>query len=238
MNKFYSILLCSILLNCGAPNIPDMIETIDDVPVIIPPEKTVVLPSHSLPNGWVLNREELANWKKRLPEVLGIMLDTGAIAEYWDDPITLKSGVTLPIKRAKVTYRNSARLMNEVVELHFVNVNHIYSVTNYDASHYQLNAVLKSIKLKETRFPQLTSDDILKHKVLMVYGTPKEFDGSWHRYEDKVTSFSVRVIDDLNIATQSTSKVMDRKLKQAIQDVYSEEGVELKKQQLMEGFEL
>ena len=128
--------------------------------------------------------------------------------------------------------------MNEVVELHFVNVNHIYSVTNYDASHYQLNAVLKSIKLKETRFPQLTSDDILKHKVLMVYGTPKEFDGSWHRYEDKDTKFAVRTIDGFHLATQSTSKVMDRKLKQAIQDVYSEEGVELKKQQLMEGFEL
>ena len=227
-----------MFFSCGAPKLPDMIDTIDDVPVIMTPEKTFVLPSRSLPNGWVLNREELANWQKRLPEVLGIMLDTGATAEYWDDPITLDSGIKLPIKRAKVTYRSSARLVNEVVELHFVNINHIYSITNYDASHYQLNGVLKSIKLKETRFPQLTSEDILKHKVLMEYGTPKEFDGSWHRYEDKDTKFAVRTIDNMNIATQSFSKIMDRKLKQAIQDVYTEEGIELKKQQLLEGFDL
>ena len=230
--------ICIFLFQCGAPQLPDVLDVVSEFPVVVPQEKTVVLPTRTLPKGWIMNREELADWNTSLPEVLGIMPDTGATAEYWDDPVTLTSGIKLPVKRAKVTYIHRTRLTNEVVELHFVNIDHIYSVTNYETSHYDLNAVLKSIELSDTRFPQLTADDVLKHKVLMQYGTPKEFDGSWHRYEDKETDYAVRVIDNKHLAIQSHSRLVEKRIKQAIQDVYSEEGIELKKQQLMEGFDL
>jgi len=63
-------------------------------------------------------------------------------------------------------------------------------------------------------------------------------DGSWHRYKNKDTKYAVRVIDDKHLAVQLHSRLIERQLKQAIQDVYSEEGIELRKQQLMDGFEL
>ena len=191
-----------------------------------------------MPKGWVINRETLAIWKSSLPEVLGIAPDTMTTAEYWNETVTLPSGIKLPIRRAKVTYHNKTRLTNEVVELHFVNIDNIYSLTNFEPSHYELDGILKSVELLATGFPQLTADDVLKHKVLMEYGTPNDFDGSWHRYKNKDTKFAVRVIDDKHLAVQLHSRLIERQLKQAIQDVYSEEGIELRKQQLLEGFDL
>ena len=217
---------------------PEVLEVINELPVITEPENTLFIPTKSLPKGWTINRETLAIWKSSLPEVLGIAPDTMTTAEYWNEILTLPSGIKLPIRRAKVTYHYKTRLTNEVVELHFVNIDNIYSLTNFEPSHYQLDGILKSIELLATAFPQLTADDVLKHKVLMEYGTPNDFDGSWHRYKNKDTKFAVRVIDDKHLAVQLHSRLIERQLKQAIQDVYSEEGIELRKQQLLEGFDL
>ena len=239
MLKHYTLLIfCFFWVTCTPPQAPEVIDVINEIPVVTPPEKTVIIPLKTLPKGWVMNRETLAGWKASLPEVLGIVFDTAASPEYWDDPITLPSGIELPLKRAKITYHHRTRLTNEVVELHFVNVDNIYSVTNYELSHFEMNAVVKSVEILDTGFPQLTADDVLKHKVLMEYGTPKDFDGVWHRYEDKDSEFAVRVIDDRHLAVQVHSRLIERKIKHAIQDVYSEEGIELKKQQLVDGFEL
>ena len=217
---------------------PEVLEVINELPVITEPENTLFIPTKSLPKGWTINRETLAIWKSSLPEVLGIAPDTMTTAEYWNEILTLPSGIKLPIRRAKVTYHNKTRLTNEVVELHFVNIDNIYSLTNFEPSHYELDGILKSIELLATGFPQLKADDVLKHKVLMEYGTPNDFDGSWHRYKNKDTKFAVRVIDDKHLAVQLHSRLIERQLKQAIQDVYSEEGIELRKQQLLEGFDL
>ena len=217
---------------------PEVLEVINELPIITEPENTLFIPTKSLPKGWTINRETLAIWKSSLPEVLGIAPDTMTTAEYWNEILTLPSGIKLPIRRAKVTYHYKTRLTNEVVELHFVNIDNIYSLTNFEPSHYQLDGILKSIELLATAFPQLTADDVLKHKVLMEYGTPNDFDGSWHRYKNKDTKFAVRVIDDKHLAVQLHSRLIERQLKQAIQDVYSEEGIELRKQQLLEGFDL
>ena len=216
----------------------DPADIISNPNILYPATKAVVIPPKSLPKGWVINRETLAIWKSSLPEVLGIAPDTMTTAEYWNEILTLPSGIKLPIRRAKVTYHYKTRLTNEVVELHFVNIDNIYSLTNFEPSHYQLDGILKSIELLATGFPQLKADDVLKHKVLMEYGTPNDFDGSWHRYKNKDTKFAVRVIDDKHLAVQLHSRLIERQLKQAIQDVYSEEGIELRKQQLMDGFEL
>lgn len=239
MMKYYTLLtFCFFWVTCAPPQVPEIIEVINEVPIVTPPEKTVIIPLKTLPKGWVMNRETLAGWKTSLPEVLGIIFDTTTTPEYWDDLITLTSGIELPIKRAKITYQNKTRLTSEVVELLFVNVDNIYSITNYELSHFEMNAVVKSLELLNTGFPQLTADDVLKHKVLMEYGTPHDFDGAWHRYQDKDSDFAVRVIDDKHLAVQVHSRLIERQIKRAIKDVYSEEGIDLRKEQLMEGFDL
>ena len=200
--------------------------------------KGVVFPPKSLPKGWTNNREILAVWKSSLPEVLSISPDTIPTSEYWDETVILPSGIKLPVRRAKVTFYYKTRITEEIVELHFVNIDNIYSFTNYEPSHYELDVILKSIKLRDTGFPQLTADDVLKHKVLMEYGTPHDFDGKWHRYKNNDTRFAVRVIDGNHLAIQLHSRLIERQIKQAIQDVYPEEGIELKKLQLLEGFDL
>jgi len=237
--KFHIILTSGLLwLGCTATQMPDSVQIINETPTLVSPKEPVVLPTKSLPKGWTMNRETLAKWQTRLPEVLGISLDSNTTAEYWEEPLTLKSGIKLPIKRAIVKFYHKTRITSEIIELHFINVDYIYSVTNFETSHYELDGVLKSIELLDTGFPQLVADDVLRHKVLLKYGTPDDFDGTWHRYKDKDTEFAVRVIDDSHLAIQLRSRAVDKKFKQAIQDMYSEEGIELRKQQLMEGFDL
>ena len=239
MIKHFTLLtLCFFWVTCTPLQMPEVLEVINELPVITEPENTLFIPTKSLPKGWTINRETLAIWKSSLPEVLGIAPDTMTTAEYWNETVTLPSGIKLPIRRAKVTYHYKTRIINEVVELHFVNIDNIYSLTNFEPSHYELDGILKSIELLATGFPQLKADDVLKHKVLMEYGTPNDFDGSWHRYKNKDTKFAVRVIDDKHLAVQLHSRLIERQLKQAIQDVYSEDGIELRKQQLLEGFDL
>ena len=117
---------------------PEVVDIMNAVPEVTTPEKTVIIPLKTLPKGWVMNREMLAGWKTSLPEILGIIFDTTTTPEYWDDLITLPSGIELPIKRAKITYQNKTRVTSEVVELLFVNVDNIYSVTNYELSHFEM----------------------------------------------------------------------------------------------------
>ncbi|MFQ6678211.1 MAG: hypothetical protein ACE5D0_07795 [Fidelibacterota bacterium] len=229
---------CFAWIACTSPEMPAPENVINDIPIQPLPAKKVVLPKKNLPKGWTVNRETLADWQSSLPEVLGISLDTNTSAEFWEEGITLKSGIKLPLKRAKVTFHHQTRITSEVIELQFINVDYLYSVTNFESSHFELDGVLKTVELKETRFPQLTADDVLRHKVLMVYGTPDDFDGTWHKYKDKDTNFSVRVVDDKHLAVQMRSRAVEKKLKQALQDMYSEEGIELRKQQLMDGFDL
>lgn len=230
---------CFAWMACTAPEMPYPEELINETSIKVPPPgKSVVLPKKNLPKGWRVNRETLADWQTSLPAVLGISLDTNTTAEFWEEGITLKSGIKLPLKRAKVTFHHQTRITSEIIELLFINVDYIYSVTNYESSHYELDGVLKTVELKGTGFPQLIADDVLRHKVLMVYGTPDDFDGIWHHYKDKDTEFSVRVVDDKHLAVRMRSRVLEKKLKQALQDMYSEEGIELRKQQLMDGFDL
>ncbi len=239
MIKHYLLLTFSLFwVTCTPPPFPYVIEVINEIPILTPPEKAVIIPLKTLPKGWINNRETLAVWKSSLPEVLSISPDTIPTTDYWDETVTLPSGIKLPVRRAKVSFYFKTRITEEITELHFVNVDNIYSFTNYEPSHYELDVILKTIKLRDTGFPQLTADDVLKHKVLMEYGTPHNFDGKWHRYKNNDTRFAVRVIDDNHLAIQLHSRLIERQIKQAIQDVYSEEGIELKKLQLLEGFDL
>ena len=69
----------------------------------------------------------------------------------------------------------------------------------------QVEGIVKKIKLKDTGFPQLASSDIIKHKVLMEYGTPKEFDGVWHIYQDVNSTYKVRELDERNLKVELKS---------------------------------
>ena len=197
-----------------------------------------VIPVKRIPSGWVFRDELLAPWESNLPAVLSIIPDTTVEVVYHDDNRTTREGFVLPIKRASVEFQYTSRLTHELIMLEFVNVDFIYSTTNNNDSHFILEGITKKVKLKDTGFPQLTSSDIIKHKVLMEYGTPKEFDGVWHIYEDVNSTYKVRELDERNIKVETKSlKVVD-KLEKAIDDTYSKQGIEYKKRLMVQGIDI
>ena len=186
-----------------------------------------------LPEGWTVDRHPVAKWGMSLPTVMSNVLDSAQSVEYWEEVIDLPTGYKLPLKRAKVYFQIVTRLTIESVELHFMNINHIYSSTNHEPSHYIMNGIVRGVELKPTGFPQLTADDIIKYKFLMTYGTPKEFSGGFHNYESKKTILKVRDLDSRHVQIQMNSPEVDKKLLIAIDDMYSEEGIEYQKKLLL-----
>ena len=122
-----------------------------------------------LPEGWTVDRHPVAKWGMSLPTVMSNVLDSAQSVEYWEEVIDLPTGYKLPLKRAKVYFQIVTRLTIESVELHFMNINHIYSSTNHEPSHYIMNGIVRGVELKPTGFPQLTADDIIKYKFLMTW---------------------------------------------------------------------
>ena len=186
-----------------------------------------------LPNGWTVDRHPVAKWGMSLPTVMSNVLDSAQTVEYWEEIIDLPSGYKLPLKRSKVFFQIVTRLTIENVELHFMNINHIYSSTNHEPSHYVMNKILRTIELKPTGFPQLTSNDVVKYKFLMTYGTPKEFKDGFHHYQNDKTILKVRELDKSHVQIQMNSLELDSKLAVAIDDMYSEEGIEYQKKLLL-----
>jgi len=197
-----------------------------------------VIPVKHIPEGWVFRDELLAPWESNLPAVLSIIPDTTVEVVYHDDNRTTNEGFVLPIKRASVEFQYTSRLTHEQIKLEFVNVDFIYSTTNNNDSHYILEGITKKVKLKDTGFPQLTSGDIIKHKVLMEYGTPKEFDGVWHIYESMNSTYKVRELDERNIKVEMASLKAEEKLEKAIDDTYSKQGIEFKKRLMVQGIDI
>lgn len=191
-----------------------------------------------IPEGWVFRDELLAQWESNLPAVLSIIPDTTVEVIYHNDTRTTKDGIILPIKRASVEFQYTSRLTHEQIKLEFVNVDFIYSTTNNNDSHYILEMITKKIKLKDTGFPQLTSSDIIKHKVLMEYGTPKEFDGVWHIYLDHRSTYKVRELDERNLKVEMNSLQVLKKIDDAITETYSKQGIEYKKRIMVQGIDI
>jgi hypothetical protein len=213
-----------------------------EMPKILPPisrnKIESVIPVKRLPDGWVFRDELLAPWSTSLPAVLTIVPDTTVEVVYTDESRTTKDGIVLPIKRATVEFNYVTRLTIERITLGFVNIDYVYSTTNNSDSHYILESVVKKIKLKDTGFPQLTAEDVIKHKVLMEYGTPKEYDGVWHNYGDENSIFRVRKLDERNVKVEVDGLTIADKLNKAIEDVYSQQGIEYKKRLMMDGIDL
>jgi hypothetical protein len=197
-----------------------------------------VIPVKRIPDGWVFRDELLAPWESNLPAVLSIIPDTTVEVIYHDDNRTTNEGFVLPIKRSSVEFQYTSRLTHEQIRLEFVNVDFIYSTTNNNDSHFILEGITKKVKLKDTGFPQLTSDDIIKHKVLMEYGTPREFDGVWHIYEDANSTYKVRELDERNIKVEIMSLKVKKKIEKAIDDTYSKQGIEYKKRLMVQGIDI
>ena len=197
-----------------------------------------VIPVKRIPQGWIFRGELLSPWEANLPAVLSVIPDTTLEVIYQDDSRTTNDGIVIPIKRASVEFQYSSRLTVEQIVLEFTNVDFIYSTTNNNDSHYLLSAITKKVGLKDTGFPQLTADDIIKHKVLMEYGTPKEFDGVWHIYTDGNSDFRVRKLDERNVKVEVDGLKLAEKLNKAIEDVYSQQGIEYKKRLMMDGIDL
>ena len=144
------------------------------------PRPTLVL--QSLPEGWNVDRHPVAKWGMSLPNVMSNVIDSAQTVEYWEEVIDVPTGYKLTLKRSKVLFQIITRLTIETVELHFVNVDHVYSPSNHEPSHYIMHGVVRTVELKPTGFPQLTADDVIKYKFPMEYGTPKEFSDGFHHY--------------------------------------------------------
>ena len=187
----------------------------------------------TLPGGWTVDRHPVAKWGMSLPTVMSNVLDSAQSVEYWEEVINLPTGYKIPLKRSKVLFQIITRLTIETVELHFINVDHVYSNTNHEPSHYILNGVVRGIELKPTGFPQLTADDVIKYKFLMTYGTPYKFADGFHQYKNHETVLKVRELDKSHIQIQMNSVAVDDKLQMAINDMYSEEGIEYQKKLLL-----
>ena len=121
-----------------------------------------------LPEGWTVDRHPVAKWGMSLPTVMSNVLDSAQSVEYWEEVIDLPTGYKVPLKRAKVYFQIITRLTIESVELHFMNINHIYSSTNHEPSHYIMNGIVRGVELKPTGFPQLTSDDVIKLSLIHI----------------------------------------------------------------------
>ena len=215
-----------------------MVQDIPKMPSIPRNKIESVIPVKRLPDGWVFRDELLAPWSTSLPAVLTIVPDTTVEVVYSDESRTTKDGIVLPIKRATVEFNYVTRLTIEMITLGFVNIDYVYSTTNNSDSHYILENVTKKIKLKDTGFPQLTAEDVIKHKVLMEYGTPTEYDGVWHNYGDENSVFRVRKLDERNVKVEVDGLKIAEKLNSAIEDVYSQQGIEYKKRIMMDGIDL
>ena len=72
----------------------------------------------------------------------------------------------------------------------------------------------------------------------MEYGTPKEFDGVWHIYTDGNSKFRVRKLDERNVKVEVDGYKVAELLNKAIEDVYSQQGIEYKKRLMMDGIDL
>ncbi|MBC8346854.1 MAG: hypothetical protein ISR82_03065 [Candidatus Marinimicrobia bacterium] len=202
---------------------------VESVPT--PPQPVFQL--QPLPEGWTVDRHPVAKWGMSLPTVMSNVLDSAQTVEYWEEVIDLPTGYKLPLKRSKVLFQIITRLTIETVELHFLNIDHVYSSTNHEPSHYILNGVVRTIELKPTGFPQLTAADVIKYKFLMEYGTPREFSDGFHHYKNKQTVLKVRELDKSHVQIQMNSNAVDQKLRTAINDMYSEEGIETQKKLLL-----
>ena len=187
----------------------------------------------SLPEGWTVDRHPVAKWGMSLPTVMSNVLDSAQSVEYWEEVLDLPTQYKLPLKRSKVLFQVITRLTIETVELHFINIDHIYSSTNHEPSHYIMNGVVRTVELKPTDFPQLMAEDVIKYKFLMEYGTPNEFSDGFHKYQNEATTLKVKEIDKSHVQIQMNSVDVDNKLRQAIEDMYSEEGIEYQKKLLL-----
>ncbi|MBT5440739.1 MAG: hypothetical protein HOK88_05375 [Candidatus Marinimicrobia bacterium] len=206
-------------------------EIIDDA--VQPKSLNPIFQLESLPEGWTVDRHPVAKWGMSLPTVMSNILDSAQSVEYWEDVIELPTKYKLPLKRSKVLFQIITRLTIETVELHFINVDHIYSSTNHEPSHYIMNGVVRTIELKPTGFPQLTANDVIKYKFLMEYGTPNKYNDGFHEYNNDVTVLKVREMDKSHVQIQMNSLAVDKKLREAIDDMYSEEGIEYQKKLLL-----
>jgi len=235
----YILLLIFILTGCSS-SLPDDFESLplqQSQPILIPDKFQAKIISKPLNEGWMLNHRLVAKWGMSLPTVLLSVPDSAVLIDYVEDLLTLPIGVRLPVKRAKVVYTLIKPLTIETVELLFVNIDNIYSSSNHEPSHYLMEDVVRLTELKPTGFPQLTADDVLKHKILLEYGTPREFDGVYHHYSNSKTAMKVRLVDDSHIRVSLHSLEIEQKFRQAIKEMYSEEGVEFQKKQLLQGID-
>lgn len=209
----------------------------------VPPLSPILSSDDSLlrkpiPEGWAQQKEVLAKWGTTLPTVMTQIPDTTMKVQYWETYHTTEKGMRLPIKQATISFTRASPVSITRTDLHFVNIAYIYSLKNHEIDHYLLVSVVKNVECKPTGFPQLTSQDVLRYKILQVYGTPHEYNGVWHFYRDQQTEMGIQEVNNMHLIVEQKSLVLKNHLQKAVQDMYSDEGIEHHKQKKLKDVDL
>lgn len=192
----------------------------------------------ALPEGWALNGVLAAAWGSGLPEFTKSIPDTSFDIAFWEEIYSLDDNAQVIIPRATITYAYRSGISREEVQLEYLNIQYLIDQTNLFDNDYILSEVKRSIYLFDTKPVQLTSDDIIKRKMLMVYGTPIEFDGLSYIYYNDITDMNIREIDDRHILIHLKSINVKKQLASTIEMYHSKAAKEKQKQLLLEQIDL
>ncbi|NQV36433.1 MAG: hypothetical protein HQ509_00310 [Candidatus Marinimicrobia bacterium] len=191
-----------------------------------------------LPEGWALNGVLAAAWGSGLPEFTKSIPDTSFDISFWEETYSIDDNAQVIIPRATITYAYKSGVSREEVQLEYINIQNLVNPTSLLDSDYILSEVKRSVYLFDTNPVQLTSDDIIKRKMLMVYGSPIEFDGLSYIYYNDVTDMNIREIDDRHLIIHLKSINIKKQLAATIEMYHSKAAKEKQKLLLLEQIEL
>ncbi len=192
----------------------------------------------ALPEGWVLNGVLAAAWGSNLPELIKSFPDTSFGISFWEESHEIDDGDPVLVPKATLTYKIRTAITREEFQLDFCNIQFLMEPTLLSDANYILMGVKRSIYLVDTTPVQLISEDIIKNKMLMKYGSPNRYDGELYWYYDNATEMKIRELDDRQIIVRLNSIVVKEQLASTIDRYYSRDAKEKQKQLLLEEIDL
>lgn len=214
--------------------------TIHRIPYSGPGPDNPLLPDvvKPLPEGWVLNGVLAAAWGSDLSGFIQSTPDTSFGISFWEELYDIEDADPVLIPRATITYSYNSGVTQEDYTLEYINIHYLINPTDLNDDDYVLAEVKRSIFLVDTAPIQLTSNDVVKQKILMVYGTPTEFDGLSYRYYNDITDMKIQEIDDRHLIVHLKSIDSIKQLANVLETYYSNDAREKQKRSLLDKIDL
>ncbi len=213
--------------------------TVYRIPVVSPDHDNYINRGvvKALPEGWVLNGVLAAAWGSSYEELIKTIPDTSFGILFYETPHEIDSE-TIDIYRARVTYSYTTGVSKEDIVFEFVNLNYLSTQTQLLDADYILSEIKRSIYLVNTPGDQLMSEDLIKYKVLMEYGSPTDYDGQSYLYYNNVTEMTIKEVDNAHVLIHLTSIDLKRTMAEILDSQYSREAKQKQKQLLLDEIDL